>query len=78
MEHPFISNLDDKSLEELQTTISKLTTKLSFAYRSHNAPLISQLNMAIESYRNAYQKKINEMMKNQNVQIHINNTKEKK
>jgi hypothetical protein len=71
MEHPFINNLDDKSLEDLQTTISNLTTKLTFAYRTGNGPLIHQLTMAIESYRNAYTKKIDELMKKQNVQINI-------
>jgi hypothetical protein len=71
MEHPFINNLDDKSLEDLQTTISNLTTKLTFAYRTGNGPLIHQLTMAIESYRNAYTKKMDELMKKQNVQINI-------
>lgn len=71
MEHPFINNLDDKSLEDLQTTISNLTTKLTFAYRTGNGPLIHQLTMVIESYRNAYTKKMDELMKKQNVQINI-------
>ena len=62
MEHPFINNLDKLSLEELQTKISELTGKLNFAYRMGNGPLINQLNMAIESYRTAYSKKMSEMM----------------
>lgn len=62
MEHPFIINLDKLSLEELQTKISELTGKLNFAYRMGNGPLINQLNMAIESYRTAYSKKMSEMM----------------
>ena len=62
MEHPFINNLENKSLEELQTTISDLSSKLTFAYRTGNSALISQINMAIESYRSAYNKKMNELM----------------
>ena len=54
MEHPFISNLKDKSVDELQKTISELTGKLSFAYRILNQPLIHQLRMAIESYKVEY------------------------
>jgi len=49
MEHPFISSLSDKSVEELQTTISSLTSKLTFAYRTGNQPWVNQLTMAMES-----------------------------
>ena len=74
MEHPFITDLSDKSLEDLQTTISNLSSKLTFAYRTQNGPLISQLNMVLESYRNAYKKKMDEMIGKQNLsgQIQIN------
>jgi hypothetical protein len=62
MEHPFIHELDKLSLEEIQTKISELTGKLNFASRMGNGQLINQLNMAIESYRTAYSKKMSEMM----------------
>lgn len=77
MEHPFINNLDDKNLEDLQTKISELSNKLNFAYRTQNSPLISQINMALESYRNAYNKKMNELIKKQNInaQVKIDNKK---
>lgn len=71
MEHPFIHNLEGKTLEELQTSISELTTKLNFAYRTTNGPLISQLNMALESYRNAYTKKMDELIAKQKVNMQI-------
>lgn len=71
MEHPFINNLGDKSLEELQNTISSLTTKLTFAYRTGNSPLIQQLTMAIESYKAAYTKKMDELIKKQKIQTSI-------
>mgnify|MGYP000713208853 CR=1 FL=1 len=77
MEHPFINNLSDKTLEQLQDTISNLNQKLTFAYRSQNGPLIQQLNMVLESYRNEYQKKINDMIKKQNLEGQVRITKEK-
>jgi hypothetical protein len=77
MEHPFITNLSDKTLEQLQDTISNLNQKLTFAYRSKNGPLIQQLNMVLESYRNEYQKKINDMIKKQNIEGQVRITKEK-
>jgi hypothetical protein len=72
VQHPFISNLSDKSLEELQKTLSELTTKLNFAYRMGNGPLIHQINMVIESYRDAYNKKMDEMVKAQKINTKIN------
>lgn len=72
MEHPFINDLGDKTLEELQTAISGLTNKLNFAYRVGNGPLIQQINMALESYRSAYTKKMDELVKKQNIQAQIN------
>lgn len=71
MEHPFIHNLEGKSLEELQTAMSDLQKKLNFAYRTTNGPLIQQLNMAIESYRNAYSKKMDELISKQKVNMQI-------
>lgn len=62
MEHPFINDLDKMSLEDIQTKISDLTTKLNFANRMQNRALIHQLSMALESYRNAHSKKMSEMM----------------
>ena len=72
IEHPFISGLDEKSLEELQNTISDLTKKLNFSYRMGNQALIHQLTMAIESYRSAYSKKISDMVDKQKINSKIN------
>jgi len=68
MEHPFITDLSDKSIEQLQETISSLHQKLTFAQRTGNGPLIQQINMVIESYRKEYQKKIDVMIKKQNIE----------
>ena len=72
MEHPFVNNLNDKTLEELQTTIGDLTNKLTFAYRTQNSSLIHQLTMVLESYKNEYSKKMDEMISKQNFQSKIN------
>lgn len=75
MEHPFIKDLDNKSLDELQNSLSDLSKKLTFAYRTQNGALINQLLMAMESYKNAYQKKMDDLIKKQNITTTINVTK---
>ena len=72
MEHPFINNLAEKSLEELQTALSSLTTKLNFAYRTGNGPLIHQIQMVIESYHKESRKKMDELFSKQNIQAQVN------
>lgn len=64
MEHPLISDAADLSLDELQARITDLTKKLAWAQR-HNQHLGAQINMAIESYRAAYQLKMDEIERNQ-------------
>jgi hypothetical protein len=64
MEHPFLSsvNLTDKSNEELQKIITDLNSKLNFAYRMRNQPMVNQLLMLKESYDNAYRKRMDDLM----------------
>lgn len=76
MEHPLIADLSDKKFEELQETISSLMNKLNFAYRIQNGPMIHQLNMILESYKAEYNKKMDEVVKKQNIQGKINIQKE--
>ena len=71
MQHPFIGDLSDKSMEDLSNTISDLTKKLSFAYRMQNGPMIHQIGMVIESYKSEYNKKMDEMFKKQNLQSSV-------
>ena len=80
MEHPFLSSqsLEDKTLEELQSKITDLNNKLSFAYRTGNRPLINQLHMVLESYRNQSIKKMDEMLEKQNIKSNVNIQKEEK
>lgn len=72
MEHPFINDLSDKTLEELQDAISGLNTKLTFAYRTGNSALIHQLQMVLESYRNQLSKKMDEIFTKQKLNTQIN------
>ena len=78
MEHPFLDKkvLSEKTLEELQTTMTDLMNKLNFAHRTGNRPLINQLHMVIESYRNEASKKLDEVMKKQNIQGQVSIQKE--
>jgi hypothetical protein len=72
MEHPFITDIGGKSLEELQETMSSLTSKLTFAYRTGNGPLIHQLQMALESYKSQHNKKMDEIFDKQKLTNKIN------
>jgi len=78
MEHPFINNLSDKSIEELQEKIGDLNKKLTFAYRTNNGSLIHQINMAVESYKAAYYKKMDELMKKQKINTQVSIQKDSK
>jgi hypothetical protein len=66
MEHPLISDIDNLTIDELQGKISELNKKLSFAQRIGNAQLANQIRMAIETFRNKYQQKMQAIHDNQN------------
>jgi hypothetical protein len=78
MEHPFLNktSLSEKTLEELQNSMTDLMNKLNFAHRTGNRPLINQLQMVIESYRNEASKKLDEVLKKQNLQGQVSIQKE--
>ena len=78
MQHPFINNLSDKSLEDLQTSITDLMKKLNFAYSMQNGPMIHQISMVLESYKAEHSKKMDEIMKKQNIQTTVSVEKESK
>lgn len=65
MEHPFVNNLAELSIDELSSKISELNKKLSIAAQSGNGHLCNQIRMALESYQNAYQNKIEASYKKQ-------------
>jgi hypothetical protein len=76
MIHPFMPDISDKSLDELQASITDLSIKLSFAYRINNQSLINQLLMVIEGYRNEYNSKMDEVFARQNIETRISVEKE--
>lgn len=78
MRHPFINDISGKTLEELQTTISGLMNKLTFAYRMGNGPLIHQLQMAINTYKEEYAKKMDELMGKQKISTKVSIEKDNK
>lgn len=75
MQHPFISDLSNKSLDELQNTLNDLNKKLTFVLRTQNGPMIGQLRMVIESYHTEYLKRIDEAYKKHNLGNKINISK---
>ena len=58
MEHPLIGNLEDLTVEDLSKTVTDLNQKLTIAMRSGNGQLCNQIRMALESYQNKYQEKV--------------------
>jgi len=78
MEHPFISGLNQLSTEELQEKISGLNAKLTFSTRMHNHNLSGQILMALESYKNEYTRRMDELYKKQNIQNNIQISKDNK
>jgi hypothetical protein len=58
MEHPFINNLEDLTVEQLGSKISELHKKLSIAHRMGNSYLCDQIRMALESYTGKHQQKM--------------------
>jgi hypothetical protein len=74
MEHPFLTSkdLEDKTVQELQDSISSIISKLTFDYRTKNGPLIHQLHMVLESHRTQYAKKTDEVFAKQKINSQIN------
>ena len=72
MEHPFAPDLSNKTIEELQETLSGLNSKLMYSYRTGNTALMNQLQMMIESHRNQITKKMDELFSKQNLNTKIN------
>ena len=58
MEHPFINSLEDLTIEQLGSKISDLHKKLGIAHRMGNGYLCDQIRMALHSYNNKYQQKM--------------------
>jgi|GEM_PF-4658212 len=72
MEHPFLSTteLSELSIDDIQEKISEITKKLGFAYSMNNQLVVHQLQMALESYNAALQKKFADMTKKEDGNDH--------
>ncbi len=64
-------------MEELQNTIQTLNQRLTYAHRIQHSTLIHQINMALDSYKSEYNKRMDELYKKQNLDNRINVTKTK-
>jgi hypothetical protein len=65
MEHPLIGDISSLTLEELGGKVSELQKKMSIAQRSGNAHLVNQVRMALESFQNQYQSRLQASWKQQ-------------
>ena len=72
--HPFLDSTDlsKKSSEELQTAITSLYQKITFASRMNNQNMANQIQMVINSYNIELKKRMDEMYKKQNIDQQIN------
>lgn len=77
MQHPFIGDLSELTLEQVQEKIQTLSKNLTFAYRTGNQNMVNQLNMVLESYKSEASKRLDSMYKRQNVQNNVNIEKSK-
>jgi hypothetical protein len=58
MEHPLIGNLDNLTTDQLREKVYELTRKMNTAIRLNNQPLVTQIQMALESYNVKYQERM--------------------
>ena len=75
MEHPFMPDISDKTIDELQASMNDLTSKLTFAHRMGQSFMINQIQMVLEGYKTEYAKRMDELYKKQNIQNNIQITK---
>ena len=55
--HPLLSNLTDKTLDELLKTINETYKKISFAGKMGNTAMINQLRMVADTYQEEINKR---------------------
>jgi len=58
MEHPLIGSIEDLTIDELSAKINDLNNKLNIVTRTGNGHLCDQIRMALETYQNKYQEKL--------------------
>jgi hypothetical protein len=57
MNHPFIGDLSEKTLEELQTTMSDLTKKQTFMARMGKHDMVNQVALVLNNYQQEYNRR---------------------
>jgi len=72
MEHPLIGDINELTIDELSARVSELSNKLNIATSMGNAHLCNQIRMALETFRNKYQDRLQESYKKQAEATHIN------
>lgn len=73
MQHPFITDLSDKSMEDLSNTIQTINSRIAYLTRTYgNHALINQMRMALDSYNAEYGRRMDELYKKQNLKNQIN------
>ena len=72
MEHPLIGDINDLTIDELSARVSELSNKLNIATRTGNGHLCDQIRMALETFQNKYQERLQESYKKQEEINHIN------
>jgi hypothetical protein len=71
MEHPLIGNIDDLDIDQLSAKVNDLYSKLAIAQKSGNGHLANQVRMAIETFQNKYQQRLNEQFAKQNKTVNF-------
>jgi hypothetical protein len=61
MNHPFLGNLSDKSMDELSETISTLNNRLQYMFKLGKHDMVRQITMIIEGYKAEYAKRQREL-----------------
>jgi hypothetical protein len=59
--HPFIGDLSEKTLEEIQETITKLNKNLIIMGRMGKHEMVSQIHLVLGNYRSEYNKRQQEI-----------------
>ena len=81
MNHPFIGNLTELSMEDIQEKVSDLRNKLTFASRMGKYEMAKQIQMALANYQEEYVKRQQEMWdktfkkKGENIKVEIDSSK---
>lgn len=72
MEHPLIGSIDGLTVDNLSSKISELHQKLVIAQNTGNGHLCNQIRMALETYQNKYQEKMQAIYKVQDEKFNTN------